>query len=95
MDEIAQRIAAHELALIEVVAHIDRDHIREGIKAIRAGLVVGITEEERVIRIAAIELLEDAATHYDQPAVRMHWKGAGSYPPSRSGKIHLVLRCSG
>jgi hypothetical protein len=64
MDEIELRITVHELALIEVVAHIDRDNIVEGIKAIRAGLIVGITEEERVIRISAIELLEDAAARW-------------------------------
>ena len=61
MDEIEQRIAAHELALIEVAAHIDPDHIAEGIKAMRDGLVIGITQEERGIRIAAIDLLVDAA----------------------------------
>jgi DNA integrity scanning protein DisA with diadenylate cyclase activity len=78
MDEIEQRIAAHELALFEVVAHIDQAHIVERIKAIRAGLVVGMTAEERAIRIAAIDLLEDAARRYDPPAVGMHWKAPSS-----------------
>jgi hypothetical protein len=57
------------LALIEVVAHIDRDHMAEGIKAIRAGILVGITEEERVIRCQAIDLLEEARQRYSPPAV--------------------------
>jgi hypothetical protein len=41
MAELEQRIAAHELALIEVVAHVDRDQVVEGMKTIRAGLIVG------------------------------------------------------
>jgi hypothetical protein len=31
------------MALIGTVAHIESDHIRGGMRAIRAGLVVGIT----------------------------------------------------
>ena len=64
MDELERKIVAHELALIETVAHIDADHIREGMRAIRGGLVVGITEEERFIRCAAIELLEAGPLRY-------------------------------
>jgi hypothetical protein len=37
MDELEQRIAAHELALSEVVAHLDRARIMKGVKAIWAG----------------------------------------------------------
>jgi hypothetical protein len=44
VDDLEQRIAAHELALIEVVAHVDQAQIMEGVKAIRAGLIVSITE---------------------------------------------------
>jgi len=55
MDELERKIIAHELALIETVAHIG------------AGLVVGITEEERVIRITAIELLEAALQRFGCP----------------------------
>lgn len=67
MDELERKIVAHEMALIETVAHIDADHISEGMRAIRAGLVVGITEEERVIRVAAIELLEAALQRFGRP----------------------------
>ena len=68
MDELERKIVAHEMALIETVAHIDADHIREGMRAIRAGLVVGITEEDRVIRIAAIDLFEAALLRSGDPA---------------------------
>jgi hypothetical protein len=71
MDELERKIVAHEMALIETVAHIDADHIREGMRAIRAGLVVGITEEERVIRIAAIEMLEAALLRFGSPAATL------------------------
>ena len=67
VDELECKIVAHEMALIETVAHIDADHIREGVRATRAGLVVGITEEERTIRIAAIELLEAAFQRFGRP----------------------------
>jgi hypothetical protein len=83
MDENEQRIAAHEMALIEVVAHLDRDHVEAGLKAIRAGLMIGISEDERVIRCQAIQLLEDAMGRFDPPAGGMFIQGAG-WPPGRA-----------
>src|SRR5579875_3218331 len=77
VDEIERRIVAHELALIEVVAHLDHEHIREGIRAIRAGFVIGISEEERVIRVAAIELLEDALRRFEPAATGLFLKSRG------------------
>jgi hypothetical protein len=82
MDENEQRVAAHELALIEVVAHLDRDHIIAGMKAIRTGLVVDVSVDERTIRGAAYELLEYALQRYDPPAGGMLIQGAG-LPPGR------------
>ncbi len=67
MDEIERRVVAHELALIEVAAHVERAHLLAAMQSIRAGCVIGITEEERVIRIAAIDMLEDAMRR-DEPA---------------------------
>jgi hypothetical protein len=71
LDDIERRVVAHELALIEVAAHVDRAHMLEAIKSIRAGLVIGITEEERVIRIAAIDMLEDAMRRFEPGAMGM------------------------
>ncbi len=82
MDEIELRVAARELALIEVVAHLDRDHIIAGMKAIRAGLAFDICEDERVIRRQAYQLLEDAMRRFDPPAGGMFIQGAG-LPPGR------------
>lgn len=74
MDEVERRVVAHELALIEVAANVGRSEIIEGMMAIRAGLVVGISEEERVIRIAAIDMLEEAMRRHDPPAMGMFLK---------------------
>jgi hypothetical protein len=41
LDDIERRVVAHELALIEVAAHVERAHMLEAIKSIRAGLVIG------------------------------------------------------
>jgi len=57
MDEIERRVVAQELTLIEVAAHIDHQHMVEAIRAIRSGFVIGITEEECMIRVAAIDML--------------------------------------
>lgn len=83
MDEAERRVVAHELALIEVAAHLDHEHLRAGIQAIRAGFVIGISEEERVIRIAAIELLEDAMQRFEPTAMGMFLKvrGTGEIQP--------------
>ena len=92
MDELECKIIAHEMALIETVAHIDADHIREGVRATRAGLVVGITEEERTIRIAAIELLEAAFQRFGRPRLiswaicplRSNWRSGSPGAPVAS-----------
>lgn len=68
MDEIEQSVFAHEMALIEVAAFIDRAHLVDAMDAIRAGIVESITEEERTIRLQAIQLLDDAMRRYDPPA---------------------------
>jgi hypothetical protein len=77
VDEIERRVVAHELALIEVAAHVERGHMLEAIKSIRAGFVIGITEEDRVIRIAAIDLLEDAMRRHEPAAMGMFLQRRG------------------
>ena len=75
MDELECRIQGHEMALIEVVAHVGRNELLAGIEAIGAGLVDRIGADERVIRLQAIGLLEDAMRRYDPPATGMHLPG--------------------
>ena len=75
MDELEHPIHGHKLALIEVVAHVDRKHILGGMEAIGTGLLDKIAADERVIRLKAIRLLEDAMRRYDPPATGMHWPG--------------------
>lgn len=71
MDEVERRVVAHEMALIEVCAYVGKAEMLAGIKSIRAGIVVGITAEEREIRYAAIEMLEAALHRHDPPAIGM------------------------
>jgi hypothetical protein len=65
MDEAESRMAAHELALIEVVAHIERWHIRSAMEAIREGVTVWCGEDERAVRLAAMDLLDEALRRYE------------------------------
>jgi hypothetical protein len=77
MNVIERRVVAHELALIEVAAHVERSHMLEAIKSIRAGFAIGITEEERVILIAAIDMLEDAMRRFEPGATEMFLQSRG------------------
>ena len=75
MDEIESRINSYEMALIEVAAHIDQDNLIAAMWVIRSGLVEGILEEERVIRLRALELLEQALERADMhAAMGLHWQ---------------------
>jgi hypothetical protein len=53
---------------LETVAHIDADPIREGMHAVRTGLISGMTEKERVIRLTSLDLLEMAMQRFGNPA---------------------------
>ena len=75
MDDLARRIDGYELALIEVVAHLDRGHLIAGLEAIHEGLVDGINAHERASRLTAIDLLERALTRQTQPANGLDWPG--------------------
>ena len=77
MDEVERRVVAHELALIEVAAHVEREHLSQAIKSIRSGFLIGITEEERVIRIAAIDMLENAMRRFEPAAMGMFLQRRG------------------
>ena len=81
MDEIESRINSHEMALVEVAAHIDRENVLAAMRAIRSGLVVGISEDERPIRLRALNLLVAALERADMnAAMGLHWEG-----PSQAG----------
>jgi hypothetical protein len=68
MDEIGFRIDAHEMALIDAAGHIDEDNVIAAMRAIRAGLVGGILEDGRPIRLRVLELLEVALQRSDRCA---------------------------
>ena len=74
MDEVRQRIRSYELAFIEVVAHIDREHIIAGLVSVGEGLFDSIGKDERRIRRGAIDLLKAALDHFDRPEEGMQWR---------------------
>jgi hypothetical protein len=74
MDDVHRRICSYELALIEVVAQIDREHIIAGLVAIGEGLYDDINDEERGIRRGAINLLKEALDRYDRPELGLQWR---------------------
>lgn len=75
MDDLAFRIDGYRLALIEVVAHLGRDHLIAGLEAVHDGLIDGINAHERASRLEAIDLLERALTLQARPASGLHWPG--------------------
>jgi hypothetical protein len=74
MDAVFQRIRSYELALIEVMAHIDREHILAGLISIGEGLFDDVSDEERKIRLGAIVLLRTALEYFDRPGDGMQWQ---------------------
>ena len=75
MDEVFQRIRSYELALVEVIAHIDREHIIAGLISIGEMLFEDVSDEERKIRLGAIVLLKTALDYFDHPGDGMQWQG--------------------
>jgi hypothetical protein len=67
MDELQQRILAAETVIIELTPWIDAGAISDAIASIRAGLEGSISEDERIIRLQALELLQDGRRRYAGP----------------------------
>ncbi|HLZ83691.1 MAG TPA: hypothetical protein VKQ54_09000 [Caulobacteraceae bacterium] len=68
MDEIEQRACAHDMALIEVVSHIDREHVVDAISTLREGWA-----PSDPIRLQAICLLEEALAVRKDVTVGLFW----------------------
>lgn len=68
MTETEKRLAAVELALVELAAWMDPEAVRDAMRSITAGLNVEVSEEEAEIRLQAIELLKDGLQRFDQAA---------------------------
>ena len=76
MDELQHRILAAETVIIELTPWIDEDAIADAIASIRAGLEGSISEDERIIRLQALELLQDGRRRYAGPELGI-WLPAG------------------
>ena len=77
MDELEKRLQAVELLLIEVAPWMDAGVLHDAATAIRAGLLGDISDEERDIRMYAIQLLTDGRRRFEPGAVG-GWVRGGS-----------------
>ena len=75
MDDLARRIDGYQLALIEVVAYLDRAHLIAGLEAVHDGLHDAIGAHERASRLQAIDILERALALKTEPARGLYWPG--------------------
>lgn len=68
MTETEKRLAAVELALVELAAWMDPENVRDAMRSITAGLKVRVSEEEAEVRLQAVELLKEGLQRFDQAA---------------------------
>ena len=68
MTETEKRLAAVELALIELAAWMEPGNVRDATRSITAGLKVPISEEEAEVRLQAVELLKEGLQRFDAAA---------------------------
>ena len=64
MTETEKRLAAVELALLELVAWIDPENVQDAMRSISAGLNAPISEEESEVRLQALSLLGDGLRRF-------------------------------
>lgn len=74
MDELEKRLQAVELLLIEVAPWLTDGVLHDAATAIGAGLLGDITDEEREIRMYAIQLLTDGRRRFE-PGAMGGWVG--------------------
>jgi len=69
MDELEKRLAAVELLAIEVGPWLDEGVLHDAATAIRAGMLGDLTDEEREIRMYALQLLTDGKQRFEPGSV--------------------------
>ena len=69
MDEIELRIAALDMAVIELTAWLDPGAMEDASASIRAGLAADPESDERTVRLQALSLLEDGRQRFAAPAM--------------------------
>lgn len=74
MDEDEQRIAATELAMLSLAAHLQPKDVQASIYDLTQDLANATGEEERAIILGAIQVLEDGLSRWDEfSAGRVLW----------------------
>lgn len=69
MDELEKRLLAVELLLIEVAPWLAEGALHDAATAIRAGLHADLTDDEREVRMYAIQLLTDGKRRFEPGAI--------------------------
>lgn len=80
MTELEQRLCAVELVAIELAALVDDDAIMSAWSAIEAGCAETITEEERVIRRQALQILIDGRQRFRLGTLGAWIRGGDDFP---------------
>lgn len=65
MTEAEKRLAAVELALVELAAWMEPENVRDAMRSITASLKAPVSEEEAEVRLHAIELLKDGLRRFN------------------------------
>lgn len=68
MDEIEMRLAAVEMALVEVFAWVDPQALTDAQQSILGGLG-NCTDQERAVRLGAVALIEDGRKRFAGPQI--------------------------
>ena len=66
MDEIEARVAEIELVVVEMAAWLGREVVDDTMRSIADG-VAGAGDEERMIRLQALQLLADGLRRFSSP----------------------------
>lgn len=65
MDDLERRIAVLELLAIEDLALRPPGHLDQMADSIRAGLVEAIDDDERAVRLGALQMIDDGRRRFD------------------------------
>lgn len=63
MDDIEKRLAALEMAFIEIGAWMDPAALEDAARSVRAGLD-GCSDDERAVRLHVLDLIKDALERF-------------------------------
>lgn len=75
MTELELRLAALELWVVEVGAFLEPQVLDDAARSITAGLATALDDDERTIRLGALDLIEQARGRFRPPVVGVKLPG--------------------